>query len=382
MTTTDPRFFSSKPWDNAPSHRAEPPESTPAEIFQPRSALWWLMVICLGLGGVSITLSVSDSFNAAMGPMLAILPMVLVTILVLGALILLLDRYRGRRIWPMLLGTLLGATTATAVSIKGNGAIGGILVPLLGEDAAADWDPAFSGPVTEEWSKMLCALLVILLAAKTVRRPMQGFLVGAFTGMGFQIFENVSYFVNTGLDNANDTFMGGFTTLLLRTGLAVTSHWLWTGFIGIGLAILLGRTGAKHWSMGARILAMVGFYALSFGLHFWWNSPAGDSGMMALLMFPIKIAVNLLILVFVLRWLWKQERLALAPADAQVSDEALAQAYGHDAAEVRAAVGNRKTRKTAKKGVRKAGGRKAVKALKKDWKDYLLRLQPMAARGE
>lgn len=349
-------------------------------LFRPRSAAWWLYCLALGLGWTAVLLAFGGPAKEAMPALFQGLPLLLGTGLGTGALVLLVaDRYRSRQPWPMLAGALLGATAVPAVAIHGNDWISRSLPSFLPEGVASDWSTALSGPFTEEWAKMLCMALVVVLAAGAVRRPMQGFLVGAATGLGFQILENITYFLNAGLENPESTLAGGITATIARAVTGLTTHWLMTGLAGIGVVVLMDRSRG---SLLRRGLGFAAFFLGGLALHFWWNSPAPDG--IAGTMLLVKMGVALLILAVVLRWLWAQERAALEPADRSVSDEVLASRYATAPELVRAAVGTRKQRRAARRNAKADAGSKrrraAVRALKRDWKDYLAILQPLTDR--
>lgn len=335
------------------------------EFFHPESALWWLYCLAVGIGGAGVVLQVSMSFNPVKETLLTIAPIFVVTLLLFAALVLLADPYRARRPWVLMLAVVFGATVPTYLAIHGNDKIFRIVVQLLPEGVGADWNAAVAGPSTEEWGKMLGTVLIMLIASSTLRRPMHGFLVGAFVGLGFQIFENVSYAANSAGSDANSDFMGAFGVTLMRSAIGISSHWLYTAISGVGVAYLLGRT-LRDLGMTRRILMFVGYFVLAWGLHFLWNSPTGEGAVAALAM-PLKVILALVVLVLVARVAWKEERAYLAGAQERQSDL--------PDEPVREAIGTRSERRKGLKAVRRAEGRGAVKRLKRERARYLDRLQ-------
>jgi len=88
--------------------------------------------------------------------------------------------------------------------------------------------------------------------------------------LGFQIMENVQYFMfaAAGQGGATDAVVSMFFLRVVLSGLY--SHMLFTGFLGFGFAYFVTQRGK---SMGKRIGILLGCVLLSWGAHFVWNSP-------------------------------------------------------------------------------------------------------------
>ena len=72
-------------------------------------------------------------------------------------------------------------------------AILGLYANTFGQAWALDWGAALSAMFTEEWAKGFGLLLLIGLAPRQVRTAFDGFILGAFIGLGFQIIEDIPY---------------------------------------------------------------------------------------------------------------------------------------------------------------------------------------------
>lgn len=374
------------PTPTAPQDRRSAPDRRPLEgdgpaygheFFRPASAVWWLFCTAFAVGTTGIALQVAQSFNGAKESLWTIAPLFVVTFVIFVFIVLRADPYRARRRWVLMLATAFGATLPTWLAIHANAHLFALSSKLLPEGKGADWAAAIAGPTSEEWSKMLATATIMLIASRTLRRPMHGLLVGAFVGLGFQIFENVTYAANSAFSDANSDVSGALDVTLLRSAIGVSSHWLYTGITGIGVAYLLGRT-VRHVGMARRVLTFVGLFALAWGLHFLWNSPAPDD--FAVLAIPLKIIVCIVSFLLVARHAWKQERLYLAAARDGLAAGGAADAIGQDE-KVTSAAGTRKERKRGLKAARKAGGRSEKKRVKEARKGYLDELQAWGRRG-
>lgn len=346
------------------------------EFFRPRSAVWWLYCLAVGLGAPGITLAVADSFTMAKTSLWTIAPLFVITLALFAALVLWADPYRARRPWILALSSLFGATVATWLAIHGNAHLVSLTTRLLPEGVGADWAAAVAGPSTEEWGKMLGTCIIMLIAWRTLRRPMHGLLVGAFVGLGFQIFENVSYAANNAPADANSDLTGALSVTVLRSIIGVSSHWLYTAITGVGVAFLLGRT-LKHYSRAQRILRFLGLYALGWGLHFWWNAPAGS---LTVALLPVKVVVAIIAFLLVARIAWRQEREYLAHAETEVAPYPVLAAAAADPV-LHSAAGTRKQRRRGLKRAKKEGGRAGKKEARRLRRRYLDALQALGRRG-
>lgn len=276
--------------------------STPERaFFHPTNALWWLYCLAVGLGTIYLVAAVVPALSSTQLAVGTVLPLIAVTAVIFGLVILVLDPFGARSGWLLLAGAVAGGTIATAVSLKGNEYIYATVPQILGAQAGSAWESALAGPMTEEWSKGLCILLIMLIAGAAVARPIHGLLIGAFVGLGFQIVENIIYAANGAFDNANSDLSGAWSTTILRSIIGVSSHWVWSAIAGVGVAIILGRIWGRF---RTGLLTAVGLIVLGWFLHFFWNMPIG-SGPVGML---VKAVLTLTALAFVVRWVWKQER--------------------------------------------------------------------------
>lgn len=139
-----------------------------------------------------------------------------------------------------------------------------MLTEKLGWDAAA---MSLGGAYPEEIVKATC-VVIILLSFRELDRPWHGFITGAMVGLGFEVLENIMYSAMGALLSPNSDAAGSFLVALVRIVAGPGLHIMFTSIAGWGLALALfnGRlTSLQRWGTA------IGWFAISFGLHFTWN---------------------------------------------------------------------------------------------------------------
>jgi hypothetical protein len=118
---------------------------------------------------------------------------------------------------------------------------------------------------------MLPVVLLIGLAPRVMRCAFDGFIIGAISGLAFQVFESVSYVYGTAAANFGQAEYGT-KTLFIRTVLS-TGHWTWSALCGAGLIYLIGRPAeAPRRAFGLGLILWAMF------LHWVWDSLVGITG--------------------------------------------------------------------------------------------------------
>ncbi|MEV7091037.1 PrsW family intramembrane metalloprotease [Streptomyces sp. NPDC093085] len=252
-------------------------------------AVWAFTVLCL----IGLFLLLRD-----FGPVIRVFPGSALLALVLLAVTLgigeaLLSRLRPFRAPPPLWawsGILWGATAAAGCAVTANTGLQGVWYRTAGIGFGAEWAAALTAPLNEELLKVCGVALIALAARPLVRGPLDGFFLGAFTGLGFQAMENWTYAMNAlllggGVDGTTDIAQS-FVTRVGVTGLG--SHWAMTAVSGTGVGILLAHDDRP---MRRRIAPAAGCLLTAMGMHWLFDSPllGSTGGLVA------KVAVNFLI---------------------------------------------------------------------------------------
>lgn len=362
--------------------RDEHPELT---IFGLRwrrdDAVAWLFVglAILGFAGTATQLSVGVP-PVARG-ILAALPAIVIGALLAILLIRLLDPFRTRARLPIIAPVVGGSTFAAWIAAHTNTDLRPVLTGIIGDDATSQWWAAIAGPTTEETLKALVIVFVLLLSRDVVYRPAQGFAIGAFAGLGFQLLENVGYAMSSAFENSASDRTGAIQTSVLRAITGISSHWLYSGIVGVGLVIALATRGP--WAEVARVRRIaiaVGLFLLSWGLHFFWNAPTPSSSPLpgaSAEMTPViylggKLILLIGILVAVAIIVIRTERAPFAAAAraAGVDEETLGKLL------------TRRARRTEYRAARRTGGRRAGRARKRELRDTILRVRHSMADAD
>jgi len=170
--------------------------------------------------------------------------------------------------WTTLaLSLFWGGVVACGLSIIGNSAIIEILAVNSGSAFGDVWAPAIGGP-TEELTKGIGILLILMASPRRPRTALDGFVVGATVGLGFQVVEDFIYTVNSGGSGGLHGLVSTFFVRGILGGLF--SHAVYSGIVGLGLSYMITAT---HRRIGRRVgAAALGFVA-AYLAHFLWNLP-------------------------------------------------------------------------------------------------------------
>lgn len=128
------------------------------------------------------------------------------------------------------------------------------------------YESAIVAPLVEEPLKLLPVAFVLYLAP--VKNLKSLLLLGIASGLGFQIVEDFSYI----LSDLPDGFAYTVSGILYRTTYSISSHWIYTGLIVVGLAVMFraGKEDSKERRSGLL------FILLALGTHFVRNTPFSE----------------------------------------------------------------------------------------------------------
>jgi RsiW-degrading membrane proteinase PrsW (M82 family) len=186
------------------------------------------------------------------------------------AAILAVDYFEREPAWLIAFAAVWGGLVATGLALTANEAVQSILTTTEGAAVAARWGAAIAGPTNEEILKSLGVVVAALLAGRRMRSPVDGFILGAVVGLGFQVVEDIVYTANViavGEDPGS-----AISQMFILRGLmgGLWSHAVYSGLFGLGLGYAMTRPA---WSPLRRALAVVAGFGAAWSLHFLWNSP-------------------------------------------------------------------------------------------------------------
>ncbi|WP_432994575.1 PrsW family intramembrane metalloprotease [Dactylosporangium sp. CA-233914] len=299
----------------------------PFRLVQPRNAAFWVYLFGVVVGAVNML----RFFGRGAGfytPALA--GGVLLFGLYLVPWLLLLrwnNRYTAQPAGLLATGFVWGGVAATFwIALPANTALLELWTKIGGTAFAAGWSAGLTAPINEEWAKALGLVLLIGLAPRLVRGAYDGFIIGAFIGLGFQVFEDVLYTYNAatqafGVDQVGSTLH----ILLVRGAAGIVSHALFSAIFCAGMMWVVSRVPGER-NVPRGVLTML----VAMVFHFTWDDMSGlvGYGLLALVLPFVLAAVELVVLFYVRRRAARQERAwirsMLAPeAEAGVLDPAL-----------------------------------------------------------
>ncbi|MEU7789608.1 PrsW family intramembrane metalloprotease [Amycolatopsis sp. NPDC049159] len=278
----------------------------PFRLFQPHNLAFW--VYSLGLGGGALAIVRYFGTGGFYTP--ALTGGVLLFALYLVPWLLLLRRQNRYTAQP---GGLLaagfawgGVAAAFWIALPANTALLEIWTKAGGTAFAGNWAAGLTAPINEEWGKALGLVLLIGLAPRLVRSAYDGFIIGAFIGLGFQVFEDVLYVYNGAAQTFGANQLGtSLQVFLIRGASGIVSHALFSALFCTGLMWVLGRARGER-----QVLLGVVTMLLAMVFHFAWDDMGGLGGggpLVPVLPFAIA-AVELATLFAVLRRAARRER--------------------------------------------------------------------------
>ncbi|WP_194861561.1 PrsW family intramembrane metalloprotease, partial [Dietzia sp. SYD-A1] len=235
-------------------------------LWQPRNPAFWVLLLGIAAGVVSLVQIASQA--ARLYPV-AVAVGAVAFALYGGAWWLFLrlhDRSIPRSVTMLATVFVWGGTAGTFwMAVHANDALLSLYGKLFGTAWSTAWGAAFAAPVIEEFAKATALVLILGLASHLVRSPYDGFMIGAFTGLGFQVAEDMLYAAQTSAANfGSEQIESAVQTILIRSGLGIVSHTLFSALFCAGLVWFLGRPRAeRNRALGAGLmLATMTFHCL------------------------------------------------------------------------------------------------------------------------
>ena len=309
-------------------------------FVQTRNMAFWVYLLLAAIGVLAMIQQLQGSLAAFQGSL--VLSVVLFGGYTVPFWLFLrhIDRFRSVPDKLAGLAFLYGGIVATfAMATYANDAVITLWSKTQGQQFAADWAAALTAPFVEELAKASGLILLLLLAPRLIRTAFDGLLVGAFLGLGFQVFEDVIYGINSAYQGFGADAVGATSrTSVMRVVVGVTSHWTYSAIFCAGLIYAIGRPDEPR-RLGRGLFLMLSAMAL----HGLWDATGGLAGINPVL-FPITYLFVPVALIALFVWIYKSSvvtertwmRALLRP---EVTQGVL------DEADVDAAVGTRKQRK-------------------------------------
>jgi protease PrsW len=325
-------------------------------FYQPRNFAFWGYLLLVGMGFLGFVATLAhkyDAYGQAIG-------LAVTSFTIYAALFWWftahIDHYAKLPAKLMVVAFVWGGFAATgAMAANANDAILALYAKTFGQVWALNWGAGLAAPFTEEWAKGSGLLLLIAMAPRQIRTAFDGFILGAFIGLGFQIIEDISYaLTSAGTQFGANQIGASVGTIVLRMVSGVAAHILYSAIFGAGLVYLLGRP-AEPRKVGRGLLLV----AIPMLLHGTWDSLgaiAGPSGLKLIGLLIGVIVVALAIFVQVYKLTVQRERDFVR--DVMAPEEAR---NVITPSELGAIAGNRKDRKAYRKATRHSHERKRAR---------------------
>ncbi|RNL62416.1 protease PrsW [Nocardioides marmoriginsengisoli] len=242
---------------------------------QPRNACLWVFVATIAYG-VWYTISQVRSQGPAYGTALSISALIFTVYAVLfWWFTTRIDRYSRQPVDLRVAAFVWGGFAATwAIALQGNTALLGLYSKLGSQQFAIDWGAGLAAPFMEELGKGSGVLLLLFIARRVIRTAFDGFVIGAFVGLGFEIIEDILYSLQAAPSNFGvDPVGSSIHIALLRLGTGFTSHILYSAIFGAGVVYLVG-TVAQRRRIGRGLILC----AIAMVLHGVWDSNGALAG--------------------------------------------------------------------------------------------------------
>jgi RsiW-degrading membrane proteinase PrsW (M82 family) len=186
---------------------------------------------------------------------------------------------------------------STGMAAHANDAILSLYTKGFGQSWASDWAAGLTAPFTEELAKGAGLLLLIALAPRLVSTAFDGFILGAFIGLGFQLVEDVQHALDSSVDQfGGNPVQNSATTIVLRMITGFASHILFSSVFCAGLVYFLGRPGEPR-RLGRGLTLML----TAMALHGLWDDTGGFIGAHTSAYIPVAALLTVLAVVVVTR---------------------------------------------------------------------------------
>ena len=247
----------------------------PFRLWQPHNLCFWVYVVFVALGVLHFVRYFGNGAGVVAAGLGAGAAATALYGLVFLAILRLGDHYERQPRNLVFTAFVWGAAPATFLfALTANTAMLAIYPKLFGQAFASDWAPALTAPFTEETSKAAGFILLLGLAPRLIRTPYDGVFLGAFIGLGFQLFEDVLYDYNSAIAGFGaDQVNAALGTFGLRAVSGIFSHTLYSALFCCGLVYAIGTPIQRR-----RLGLGIGLMLLAMLTHGTWDAIAAIGG--------------------------------------------------------------------------------------------------------
>jgi len=233
-----------------------------------QAAFWLFCALAVACAGVLLG-GQAQFFSTQPGPWFLSLLLLAVVAIPVGVIVYRLDDFEPEPASLIAVAVIWGGVIAVVFSSQVNEGMLSFLQHVLPARTVDKWWSSLAAPINEELYKGMGLVVIYLMARREYDNVMDGLIYGAMIGLGFQVMENVYYFMQAaGQDGSVDAVVSIFFLRVVVSGLY--SHMLFTGFMGFGFAYFVTQRNRSLWR---RTSVLIGGAVLAWAAHFVWNSP-------------------------------------------------------------------------------------------------------------
>ena len=276
------------------------PVAPAALLHRPRSALTWVTMIVLGVGGLAIAILIfllGGPAGALIATLLAALSFPLMILICFW-----LDRYEPEPARYRLTALGWGAVAAVALSFVGEQ----LLFGLPGANQFVN--TAIAAPLIEESAKGLFLVAIVVFRRAEVHGLLDGIIYGALVGIGFAFVEDIVYY----LGSLQSGQLG--LTFFLRGIMGPFAHPLFTAATGLGIGIAVSTRRPA-----LRVVAPILGFVAAVLMHAIWNGSTFFGANGFLIAYGAILLPLLIVILAVAIWARTREGKMLTAALYQVS---------------------------------------------------------------
>jgi RsiW-degrading membrane proteinase PrsW (M82 family) len=236
-----------------------------------RQSAFWLFLMLLAGCFLLVGLEQVAYVTSYPGAWLLSIALLAATAIPAGLIMYRLDQFEPEPTSLVVIALVWGGVIALTFAAITNTWMLSFLQHVLPAVTVDSWGAALVAPINEELYKAAGLVIIYLMARSEFDGVMDGLVYGAMIGLGFQIIENVQYFMlAAGESDAGQvgSVVGMYFLRVVLGGLY--SHTLFTGLMGFGFAYLVTQ---RLVPLGKRLGVAVLFAVLAWAAHFVWNSP-------------------------------------------------------------------------------------------------------------
>lgn len=232
---------------------------------------YWLFVFFLAGSLLVVGAEQLTYFALLPGAWLLSLVLLAATAIPVAFIIYRFDQFEPEPASMIAIAVMWGGIVGLSFAAISNSYFLSFLQNVMSQETVESWGAAIVAPINEELYKGAGLVLLYLLASHEFDGLMDGLVYGAMIGLGFQVVENIQYFLMAAAASNGNELGAVIGIFFVRVGIAGPySHILFTGLMGFGFAYAVTQRRA---SRSKRIAMLVIFSLLAWAAHFVWNSP-------------------------------------------------------------------------------------------------------------